>query len=70
MLLGLSHIVMLVSLSSLASIPCDRYQDDWLKISTNALPHWEKAPFEPYALPKNVRFPGIHLREMLLFSSI
>ncbi|KAL0864171.1 hypothetical protein Bca101_043289 [Brassica carinata] len=32
------------------------YQDDWLKISTNALPHWEKAPFEPYALPKNMSY--------------
>ncbi|KAJ0253311.1 Mediator of RNA polymerase II transcription subunit 13 [Hirschfeldia incana] len=32
------------------------YQDDWLKISTNALPHWEKAPFEPYALPKNMNY--------------
>ncbi|CAH8358840.1 unnamed protein product [Eruca vesicaria subsp. sativa] len=32
------------------------YQDDWLKISTNALSHWEKAPFEPYALPKNMNY--------------
>ncbi|CAN8287998.1 unnamed protein product [Cochlearia groenlandica] len=32
------------------------YQDDWLKISTNSLPHWEKAPFEPYALPKNINY--------------
>ncbi|KAL1192992.1 Mediator of RNA polymerase II transcription subunit 13 [Cardamine amara subsp. amara] len=32
------------------------YQDDWLKISTNSLPHWEKAPFEPYAPPKNINY--------------
>ncbi|KAL0661583.1 hypothetical protein Bca4012_098420 [Brassica carinata] len=32
------------------------YQDDWLKVSTNSLPHWEKAPFEPYALPKNMNY--------------
>ncbi|XP_010552283.1 PREDICTED: LOW QUALITY PROTEIN: mediator of RNA polymerase II transcription subunit 13-like [Tarenaya hassleriana] len=32
------------------------YQDDWLKTSPNSLPQWEKAPFEPYALPKNVSY--------------
>ncbi|KAL0796493.1 hypothetical protein Bca101_067870 [Brassica carinata] len=32
------------------------YQDDWLKVSTNSLPHWEKAPFEPYALAKNMNY--------------
>lgn len=33
-----------------------RYQDDWLKTSGNTLQLWEKAPLEPYALPKPVRF--------------
>lgn len=33
-----------------------RYQDDWLKTSANSLQLWEKAPLEPYALPKPVRF--------------
>ncbi|KAF3791054.1 Mediator of RNA polymerase II transcription subunit 13 [Nymphaea thermarum] len=32
------------------------YQDDWLKISANAIQLWEKAPFEPYALPKPVNY--------------
>ncbi|KAK1311603.1 Mediator of RNA polymerase II transcription subunit 13 [Acorus calamus] len=32
------------------------YQDDWLKTSTNSLQHWEKAPLEPYALPKPVNY--------------
>jgi mediator of RNA polymerase II transcription subunit 13 len=39
-----------------SSFSCDRYQDDWLKISTNSLTHWEKAPFEPYALPKSINY--------------
>ncbi|XP_010534871.1 PREDICTED: mediator of RNA polymerase II transcription subunit 13-like [Tarenaya hassleriana] len=32
------------------------YQDDWLKTSPNSLPQWEKAPFEPYALAKNISY--------------
>ncbi|KAL6011623.1 hypothetical protein ACLOJK_002071 [Asimina triloba] len=28
------------------------YQDDWLKTSSNSLQLWEKAPLEPYAMPK------------------
>ncbi|AQL02787.1 polymerase II transcription-mediator3 [Zea mays] len=32
------------------------YQDDWLKASVNSLKTWEKAPFEPYALPKPVTY--------------
>ncbi|CAH9118823.1 unnamed protein product [Cuscuta epithymum] len=30
------------------------YQDDWLKTSPSSLQLWEKAPFEPYAMPKNM----------------
>ncbi|KAL2651163.1 hypothetical protein R1flu_019291 [Riccia fluitans] len=32
------------------------YQEDWLKISPNVLPLWEKAPMEPYASPKPVSY--------------
>ncbi|KAJ4977034.1 hypothetical protein NE237_002140 [Protea cynaroides] len=32
------------------------YQDDWLKTSANSLQLWEKAPFEPYALPKPMTY--------------
>ncbi|XP_058103090.1 mediator of RNA polymerase II transcription subunit 13 isoform X2 [Magnolia sinica] len=32
------------------------YQDDWLKTSSNSLQLWEKAPFEPYALPKPMTY--------------
>lgn len=32
------------------------YQDDWLKTSTNSLQLWEKAPLEPYALPKQMTY--------------
>ncbi|XP_030524134.1 mediator of RNA polymerase II transcription subunit 13 isoform X2 [Rhodamnia argentea] len=32
------------------------YQDDWLKTSAGSLQLWEKAPFEPYALPKPVSY--------------
>ncbi|KAJ6837568.1 mediator of RNA polymerase II transcription subunit 13 [Iris pallida] len=32
------------------------YQDDWLKTSNDCLQLWEKAPLEPYALPKPVTF--------------
>ncbi|XP_076894354.1 mediator of RNA polymerase II transcription subunit 13-like [Bidens hawaiensis] len=32
------------------------YQDDWLKTSATALQHWEKAPFEPYALKKHMNY--------------
>ncbi|PKA47598.1 Mediator of RNA polymerase II transcription subunit 13 [Apostasia shenzhenica] len=32
------------------------YQDDWLKTSVSCLPLWEKAPLEPYALPKPVSY--------------
>lgn len=35
---------------------CNRYQDDWLKTSATSLQFWEKAPLEPYALPKPVSF--------------
>ena len=41
--------------SANADFSC-RYQDDWLKTSANALQLWEKAPLEPYALAKPVRF--------------
>ncbi|GAB4835105.1 hypothetical protein Ancab_000013 [Ancistrocladus abbreviatus] len=30
------------------------YQDDWLKTSPSSIQLWEKAPFEPYALPKHM----------------
>ncbi|OVA06369.1 Mediator complex [Macleaya cordata] len=32
------------------------YQDDWLKTSTSSLQLWEKAPLEPYALPKPMTY--------------
>nr|GLL32579.1 mediator of RNA polymerase II transcription subunit 13 isoform X1 [Ipomoea trifida] len=32
------------------------YQDDWLKTSPSSLQLWEKAPFEPYAMPKNMLY--------------
>ncbi|KAL5731464.1 hypothetical protein ACHQM5_004188 [Ranunculus cassubicifolius] len=32
------------------------YQDDWLKTSAGSLQLWEKAPLEPYALPKPVTY--------------
>ncbi|MED6143933.1 hypothetical protein PIB30_010597 [Stylosanthes scabra] len=32
------------------------YQDDWLKTSASCLQHWEKAPLEPYALPKPLTY--------------
>ncbi|KAJ8760013.1 hypothetical protein K2173_010869 [Erythroxylum novogranatense] len=32
------------------------YQDDWLKTSASSLQLWEKAPFEPYALPKPISY--------------
>lgn len=32
------------------------YQDDWLKTSSSTLQLWEKAPLEPYALPKPVSY--------------
>ncbi|XP_010257656.1 PREDICTED: mediator of RNA polymerase II transcription subunit 13 [Nelumbo nucifera] len=32
------------------------YQDDWLKTSANSLQLWEKAPLEPYALPKPMSY--------------
>lgn len=32
------------------------YQDDWLKTSHSSLQLWEKAPLEPYALPKPVSY--------------
>lgn len=32
------------------------YQDDWLKTSANSLQLWEKAPLEPYALPKPMTY--------------
>lgn len=32
------------------------YQDDWLKTSTSSLQLWEKAPLEPYALPKHMTY--------------
>ncbi|KAM6555029.1 hypothetical protein CsatB_015791 [Cannabis sativa] len=32
------------------------YQDDWLKTSASSLQLWEKAPFEPYALPKPINY--------------
>eukprot|EP01018_Ginkgo_biloba_P032449 Gb_30550 [translate_table: standard] len=32
------------------------YQDDWLKTSSSTLQLWEKAPLEPYALPKPVTY--------------
>ncbi|EOY08936.1 RNA polymerase II transcription mediators isoform 1 [Theobroma cacao] len=35
------------------------YQDDWLKTSANSLQLWEKAPLEPYALPKPIIYSVI-----------
>ncbi|KAI3880587.1 hypothetical protein MKW92_020076 [Papaver armeniacum] len=35
------------------------YQDDWLKTSTSSLQLWEKAPLEPYALPKPMTYSVI-----------
>ncbi|XP_020091432.1 mediator of RNA polymerase II transcription subunit 13 isoform X2 [Ananas comosus] len=35
------------------------YQDDWLKTSPNCLKLWEKAPLEPYALPKPVNYYAV-----------
>ncbi|KAJ0020388.1 hypothetical protein Pint_31438 [Pistacia integerrima] len=35
------------------------YQDDWLKTSATSLQFWEKAPLEPYALPKPVTYSVI-----------
>ncbi|XP_039014736.1 LOW QUALITY PROTEIN: mediator of RNA polymerase II transcription subunit 13-like [Hibiscus syriacus] len=35
------------------------YQDDWLKTSGNSLQLWEKAPLEPYALPKPINYSVI-----------
>ncbi|KAJ0968254.1 hypothetical protein J5N97_025171 [Dioscorea zingiberensis] len=35
------------------------YQDDWLKTSVNCLQFWDKAPLEPYALPKPVTYFAI-----------
>ncbi|KAL5834084.1 hypothetical protein ACOSQ3_017758 [Xanthoceras sorbifolium] len=32
------------------------YQDDWLKTSATSLQIWEKAPLEPYALPKPITY--------------
>ncbi|XP_060186714.1 mediator of RNA polymerase II transcription subunit 13 isoform X2 [Lycium barbarum] len=32
------------------------YQDDWLKTSPSSLQLWEKAPFEPYAMPKHMTY--------------
>ncbi|XP_009596814.1 mediator of RNA polymerase II transcription subunit 13-like isoform X1 [Nicotiana tomentosiformis] len=32
------------------------YQDDWLKTSPSSLQLWEKAPFEPYAMPKHMSY--------------
>ncbi|GAV80055.1 LOW QUALITY PROTEIN: Med13_C domain-containing protein, partial [Cephalotus follicularis] len=32
------------------------YQDDWLKTSASSLQLWEKAPLEPYALPKPISY--------------
>ncbi|KAK6925771.1 MID domain of medPIWI [Dillenia turbinata] len=32
------------------------YQDDWLKTSANSLQLWEKAPLEPYAMPKPMTY--------------
>ncbi|XP_049356358.1 mediator of RNA polymerase II transcription subunit 13 isoform X2 [Solanum verrucosum] len=32
------------------------YQDDWLKTSPSSLQFWEKAPFEPYAMPKHMTY--------------
>nr|XP_043628708.1 mediator of RNA polymerase II transcription subunit 13 [Erigeron canadensis] len=32
------------------------YQDDWLKTSATSLQHWEKAPFEPYAMQKHMNY--------------
>lgn len=32
------------------------YQDDWLRTSSSTLQLWEKAPLEPYALPKPVSY--------------
>ncbi|KAK1429059.1 hypothetical protein QVD17_11258 [Tagetes erecta] len=32
------------------------YQDDWLKTSATSLQHWEKAPFEPYAMQKPMNY--------------
>ncbi|CAN4089815.1 unnamed protein product [Withania somnifera] len=32
------------------------YQDDWLKTSPSSLQFWEKAPFEPYAMPKHMAY--------------
>ncbi|KAF9624405.1 hypothetical protein IFM89_011330 [Coptis chinensis] len=32
------------------------YQDDWLKTSASSLQFWEKAPLEPYALPKPMTY--------------
>ncbi|XWS57231.1 hypothetical protein CRYUN_Cryun09bG0156200 [Craigia yunnanensis] len=35
------------------------YQDDWLRTSANSLQLWEKAPLEPYALPKPINYSVI-----------
>ncbi|XP_009615830.2 mediator of RNA polymerase II transcription subunit 13-like isoform X2 [Nicotiana tomentosiformis] len=32
------------------------YQDDWLKMGPSSLQLWEKAPFEPYAMPKHMSY--------------
>ncbi|KAG0487445.1 hypothetical protein HPP92_009540 [Vanilla planifolia] len=45
------------------------YQDDWLKTSITCLQLWEKAPLEPYALPKPVVYYAICPEIDLLISA-
>ncbi|XP_015073469.1 mediator of RNA polymerase II transcription subunit 13 isoform X1 [Solanum pennellii] len=46
--------------ATLAAVPYPAilvgYQDDWLKTSPSSLQFWEKAPFEPYAMPKHMTY--------------
>ncbi|KAJ7531433.1 hypothetical protein O6H91_14G043800 [Diphasiastrum complanatum] len=45
------------------------YQDDWLKVSSGSLRLWEKAPLEPYALPKPVTYYVVSLNSEPLLSA-
>lgn len=51
-----SLIILVIIAYIIMQILYNRYQDDWLKTSASSLQLWEKAPFEPYASPKPVRF--------------
>ncbi|VFQ93381.1 unnamed protein product [Cuscuta campestris] len=54
------HLLSIRPRPTIAAVPYPSvllgYQDDWLKTSPSSLQLWEKAPFEPYAMPKNMMY--------------